>query len=146
ASPGPDGGPSPLVGRDRELAVLEDARAGAKQEPIRVHVFGEPGVGKSRLLRHFGAIATAEGDCVATVSPHPSGAPVPYWAVRELVPKLLGVDGTRLEALGTKESGVFLNPLERAGLSEIVAPTGIVGLDGKPRTGAVASAIATAVR
>src|SRR5678815_4066578 len=62
------------------------------------------------------------------------------------VPKLLGVDGTRLESLGTKESGVFLNPLERAGLSEIVAPTGIVGLDGKPRTGAVASAIATAVR
>ncbi|MEV1014774.1 AAA family ATPase [Micromonospora sp. NPDC049801] len=53
---------SVLVGRQREIAALHDAlgRAG-KGEPATVLVGGEAGVGKTRLLEDFAALATASG-------------------------------------------------------------------------------------
>src|SRR5262245_11605582 len=54
--------PAPLVGRERELAqltaALDQVSHGASQ---LVAVTGEPGIGKSRLVREFTAIARARG-------------------------------------------------------------------------------------
>ena len=45
-------GDRPLVGRDRELATIEAALAGAvRGEPAALLLHGEPGVGKTALLR-----------------------------------------------------------------------------------------------
>jgi DNA-binding CsgD family transcriptional regulator len=52
----------PLVGRDRELAVLERLLGEAKGgEPRFAQVTGEPGIGKSYLLAELGRRADADG-------------------------------------------------------------------------------------
>ena len=53
----------PLVGRDRELAVLRQAwdDVAIKRERRVVMITGEPGIGKSRLVEHMVATAVATG-------------------------------------------------------------------------------------
>ncbi len=54
-------GLTPLIGRHRELEQLEESWRQAKAGNIRlVNIVGEPGIGKSRLVHEFRAIA--EGD------------------------------------------------------------------------------------
>lgn len=51
-----------LIGRDRELETLEDALAAVRAGATRaIGVFGEPGIGKTALLRELGSWATAAG-------------------------------------------------------------------------------------
>ena len=66
-----DRGLTPLVGRERELGLLQEAfeRATAGQGQV-VFIVGEPGIGKSRLLHEFrqrvGDRATwLEGHCLS---------------------------------------------------------------------------------
>ncbi|MGH9009650.1 MAG: adenylate/guanylate cyclase domain-containing protein, partial [Acidimicrobiia bacterium] len=55
-------GAAPLVGREREMAVLEDALAMAEEGHTQVlGVVGEAGVGKSRLCDEFVRSAAARG-------------------------------------------------------------------------------------
>lgn len=55
-------GMSPLVGRERELAVFEDALAAATEGRAQVlGVVGEAGVGKSRLCDEFARSCVARG-------------------------------------------------------------------------------------
>ena len=56
-------GASPLVGRDRELALLASAWETATQEnrPYMVTLFGPPGIGKSRLSREFATHVESSG-------------------------------------------------------------------------------------
>jgi class 3 adenylate cyclase/tetratricopeptide (TPR) repeat protein len=56
-------GTSPLVGRERELELLRSlwARGVDEQRPHLVTLIGPPGIGKSRLCREVGAIATEGG-------------------------------------------------------------------------------------
>ena len=55
-------GASRLVGRERELAALEDALAGAIEGRCQVvGVVGEAGMGKSRLCDEFISSANARG-------------------------------------------------------------------------------------
>jgi serine/threonine-protein kinase len=135
-----------IIGRQREIDRLEALRAAAAGRLVRAHVQGEPGVGKTRLLAQLADIAVAAGDEVAHGRPHASLAPVPYEAVRMLVCALLDVTADRLAQLATKEAGIFVDALSRAGMAELVSPQGLAGTDGKPRAGAVAAALATAVR
>ena len=95
-------GRSHMVGRDRELAALDEALAAGGV----VTVTGEPGVGKSRLLaeaRHRAAGAWLQARCLSY------GAALPYWPFAELlrnedgpagdpfVSQLLGHGGSELE-------------------------------------------------
>jgi DNA-binding CsgD family transcriptional regulator len=75
----------PLLGRARELsrlsALLDEALAG---RPRVVLCSGEPGIGKTALLRRFADEAARRG--VSVVWPVPSGSPgpPPYWLWRHL--------------------------------------------------------------
>jgi ATP/maltotriose-dependent transcriptional regulator MalT len=50
-----------FVGRAEELAALVDILSGDDQAPSVAEVAGEPGIGKSRLLREFAGIAVSRG-------------------------------------------------------------------------------------
>ncbi|HXT35978.1 MAG TPA: ATP-binding protein [Chloroflexota bacterium] len=59
ASPRSPASSAPLVGRDRELVLLDRHVAG--QSPPVLLLAGQPGIGKSRLLREAAVIAGAQG-------------------------------------------------------------------------------------
>ena len=77
---------SPLLGRDRDLAMLDDLLAQAEQgHGQAAGIVGEPGVGKSRLLYEFcrslgpDRLRVLQSHCVAY------GTTIPYWPILELV-------------------------------------------------------------
>jgi class 3 adenylate cyclase/tetratricopeptide (TPR) repeat protein len=77
---------SPLVGRDRELAILEESLADAyvTQRCRLVTVVGDPGVGKSRLIHEFleehdADAVTLRGRCLAY------GDAITFWPIVEAV-------------------------------------------------------------
>jgi class 3 adenylate cyclase len=98
-SPVGDGVPAahgaPLVGRERELALLESVfeRVATDRHPHLITVYGDPGVGKSRLIAEFGALAArreprplvVRGRCL------PHGEGVPYWPLAEILKSHAGV-------------------------------------------------------
>ena len=89
---GRDGEESPLVGRDRELAILEQSLADAyvTQRCRLVTVVGEAGVGKSRLIHEFleehdADAVTLRGRCLAY------GDAITFWPVAEAVRMAAGI-------------------------------------------------------
>ena len=81
----------PFVGREEELELLHNTFARAERDR-RVHlltVFGEAGVGKSRLAREFTAgierATVLSGRCL------PYGEGVTYWALAEMVKAAAGI-------------------------------------------------------
>lgn len=135
---------SPLVGRSAELERLIELRARTREASVCVHVLGEAGVGKSRLLAELEDRLVREGDVVAVAAPHPSGAAVPYWPIRTLVSDLLGVDDAKLAQLARADDGG--DPLTQAGLAELLDARGLAGQPGTSRVDAVTIALAAAVR
>ena len=100
AATGSSAGPSraPLVGRTGELAQLRDllGRVQRKRGPHLATVIGDPGVGKSRLLRQFEQDLqsheleplTRHGRCL------PYGSSIVYWPLGEVIRAECGiVDG-----------------------------------------------------
>jgi class 3 adenylate cyclase/tetratricopeptide (TPR) repeat protein len=95
--PGADAGaaPTPFVGRDAELAVLQGAyrRMVAEASAQLVAIVGEPGVGKSRLVQEFRTfiggqpdrVAWRQGRCPAY------GDGVTFWALGEVVKAHAGI-------------------------------------------------------
>ena len=90
------GGLHPIfVGRDSELELLRATyrRAVAQQEPHLVTIVGEPGVGKTRLVRELGDVLAGEepaplrrtGRCL------PYGDGITYWALGEILREQLGL-------------------------------------------------------
>ncbi len=76
---------TPLVGRDHELELLENTFARAVRDR-RAHLFtvyGEPGVGKSRLTNEF--LATLEGTTILAGRCLPYGESITYWPLAEMV-------------------------------------------------------------
>ncbi|MEM6962274.1 MAG: AAA family ATPase, partial [Myxococcota bacterium] len=136
----------PFVGRTRELFVLEQARAMTMQgDSTCVFITGEAGVGKSRLAKEFARQCHENGDLIVATAPHPTGAPVPYHAVRELLCRLLNCDAEGLRQLAI-DPQTFSDPLARAGAAEVAEPKGLSGLPGRSRAGAVRAAVRSALR
>jgi transcriptional regulator with AAA-type ATPase domain/tetratricopeptide (TPR) repeat protein len=105
-----------FVGRQAELmllrGLLERAREGHGQ---LVSIIGEPGIGKSRLVREFvlslrpDAITVLTGQCVS------DGATAPYYLVLDVLRDVCGIEETdRFDAIETKARGV----LDRLGVGE----------------------------
>jgi class 3 adenylate cyclase/tetratricopeptide (TPR) repeat protein len=92
-----DGGPralrleAPLVGRDDELSLLENTytRVVKNKRAHLVTIFGEPGVGKSRLAREF--LETLEGATVLQGRCLPYGEGITYWPLAEMVKVSAGI-------------------------------------------------------
>ena len=82
---------APLVGRDTELELLENTYARTLRDG-RAHLFtvyGEPGVGKSRLAREF--VDSVEGASVLTGRCLPYGEGITYWPLAEMIKAATGI-------------------------------------------------------
>jgi len=84
---------SPLVGRESELAALQQAfdSALAERRCRLVSVLGAAGVGKSRLLAEFGALV-ADRATVLSGSCLPYGEGITYWPLAEVVRMAAAID------------------------------------------------------
>jgi tRNA A-37 threonylcarbamoyl transferase component Bud32/tetratricopeptide (TPR) repeat protein len=133
-----------LIGREEVFERLLSAVRG-NSGPARVmYIVGELGVGKTRLMAELASHVEREGYVVIESGPHPTGAPVPYGAIRRAVVQLLNVSEERLSALADEES-LWRDRVARAGIRELVNPEGVPGHEGVSRAGAVAAALARAV-
>jgi class 3 adenylate cyclase/tetratricopeptide (TPR) repeat protein len=82
---------APLVGRDAELDLLQNTYDRALRDR-RAHLFtiyGEPGVGKSRLAHEFSELI--EGATVLSGRSLPYGEGVTYWSLAEMVKCAAGI-------------------------------------------------------
>src|SRR5207237_136451 len=82
---------APLVGRDAELELLENTFARCLRDR-RAHLFtiyGDPGVGKSRLSREF--VGGLEGATVLAGRCLPYGEGITYWPLAEMVKAAAGI-------------------------------------------------------
>ena len=82
---------APLVGRDHELDLLENTFERARRGG-RAHLFtiyGEPGVGKSRLAREF--VGSLDGATVLFGRCLPYGEGITYWPLAEMVKAAAGI-------------------------------------------------------
>lgn len=136
-------GQRPLVGYDAHLARVEALQREHAGAPLWVELQGEAGVGKTRLLTELAERHAREDAVLAWSSAHPTGAPVPYHPIKELLASVLQVEP---DALHTLPDGALEDPLARAGLDEVLEPSGLAGRPATSRTGAVALALASAIR
>src|SRR5213079_890256 len=82
---------APFVGRDAELDLLHNTlqRTIRDRRPHVFTVYGDPGVGKSRLIREF--LAGVEGTTILTGRALPYGEGVTYWPLAEMVKAAAGI-------------------------------------------------------
>ena len=82
---------APLVGRDTELDLLENTfeRLVRNGRPHLFTIYGEPGVGKSRLAREF--VASIEGATVLSGRCLPYGEGITYWPIAEMIKASAGI-------------------------------------------------------
>jgi len=82
---------SPLVGRESELELLENTfgRTVRDRRASLFTLYGDPGVGKSRLAREF--VAGLEGATVLIGRCLPYGEGVTYWPLAEMVKASSGI-------------------------------------------------------
>ena len=89
---------APMVGRDRELALLATVldRVADEGRPHLVTIYGEPGVGKSRLTREFLGVAAerADGPAILRGRCLPYGSGVAYWPLAEILKARAGIRDT----------------------------------------------------
>jgi class 3 adenylate cyclase/tetratricopeptide (TPR) repeat protein len=83
---------APIVGRDVELGMLEASysRAVRNKRANLVTIYGEPGVGKSRLAREF--VESLEGATVLQGRSLPYGEGITYWPLAEMVKTSAGIN------------------------------------------------------
>jgi class 3 adenylate cyclase len=107
------GEPAPLVGRDEELSLLEIVfrRVAAEGRPHLVTVFGDPGVGKSRLVHELRIRTGVETPAPVWVRGRclPYGEGVTYWPLADILRRQAGV-------LHTDSPGVATGKVEETAL------------------------------
>jgi class 3 adenylate cyclase len=86
---------APMVGRSHELALLQSVfeRSVTERRPHLVTIYGEAGVGKTRLVEEFGAWTMELPDQPLVISGRclPYGEGVTYWPLAEILKGLAGV-------------------------------------------------------
>jgi class 3 adenylate cyclase/tetratricopeptide (TPR) repeat protein len=124
---------APMLGRDDELLLLRSQFDRARREgrPCLVTVFGQAGVGKSRLLDELAAeLAERDGDVETLVGRSPAyGASTAYAALAEIIRSRFGIAETAEpeDVLAHLRSG--MSELEEAGGGEadVLRVTALVG-------------------
>ncbi len=115
---------SPVVGRESDLAALEQAFEETRAAACRLATLvGAPGLGKSRLADLFttrlaGRAQVVQGACL------PYGDGVTYWPIRTVVKDLAGVDSTDIQPEARSKVASLLPDErgdERARAVEVVA-------------------------
>ena len=98
-------GSEQIVGRAAELGALDDALDEvATGRFVSLQVVGEPGMGKTRLLRELADRADTRGHLVL-VAARPSSDELPFWVfVDALDDYPEGLEPRRLEALGERDA------------------------------------------
>jgi DNA-binding SARP family transcriptional activator/class 3 adenylate cyclase len=128
---------TPFVGRKDELAVLQGVyRRAVREASVQVvTVTGEPGVGKSRLVRELFSFVDGQPDLVDWRQGRclPYGDGVTYWALGEIVKAEAGIlesdgPGEAADKLAAAVEAVEERPNEREWLQARLAP--LVGLSG----------------
>jgi class 3 adenylate cyclase len=102
--------PVPMVGRERELAVLKGIweRVSGERRPHLVTVFGPAGIGKSRLALELMEHAGSQGGRVLRGRSMPYGASSPYGAFAQHVKQVAKVyDSDELDEARTKLSAAM---------------------------------------
>ena len=91
---GVEGLEAPLIGRDHEMALLEAiaARVKAERIPQLVTLFGQAGVGKSRLVREFAQRVRPTRELRGRCLPYGDG--IGYWPLTEIAKTAAGVRET----------------------------------------------------
>jgi class 3 adenylate cyclase/tetratricopeptide (TPR) repeat protein len=87
---------TPMVGRDVELAMLKElyGRTMRDRSPTLVTVVGEPGIGKSRIVRELARYIDSLTDIIVTWRQGrclPYGEGVSFWALSEIVRAHAGI-------------------------------------------------------
>jgi class 3 adenylate cyclase/tetratricopeptide (TPR) repeat protein len=102
-------GRTPLVGRQRELALLTDAlgRVRSDERPQLVTLVGVPGIGKSRLVHELSQVVDEDPELIVWRRGRslPYGEGVAYWALGEIVKAQAGI----LESDGADEAAAKLS-------------------------------------
>lgn len=138
-----------IVGRHAELNTFDGLLKSAQKRLAWLHVSGEPGTGKTRLLREFVAHAESSQVLVLVTAPHASRAPVPYAAVVPVVSSLLDVAPESLEDYMREHlpsRGELSHPLIKAAMGELAHPRGVIGADAASAADAVAELLALLLR
>ncbi len=112
--------PLPLVGRDDDLAWLEQRRADARTGLAAARIVGDSGMGKTRLMREFLLISAAAGDTVVVTGPDPTWADVSYHALRKAIRALAGLTSESAQ----REEWSTASPEARAGLKQLFGKGG----------------------
>jgi len=108
-------GTGPFIGRDEELALLVSLfeRAVREARPYLVTVFGEAGIGKSRLLAELGEALGERADRVEMlVGRSPAyGTSTTYAALGEILRERFGVSRTEPPAVGVSKLAAGIEEL-----------------------------------
>ncbi len=84
----------PFAGRENEMRSLNGLFTRACSDQAQcVVLFGEPGIGKSRLISEFCRIAGLDGATTASVSLQPNDAYRPFGTFTDLLPSLIAMPG-----------------------------------------------------
>jgi DNA-binding SARP family transcriptional activator/class 3 adenylate cyclase len=129
---------TPFIGRQDELDLLKQIHARTVRESTvqLVTITGEPGVGKSRLVREFAAFLHAQEQLVSWRQGRclPYGERIAFWALGEVVKAEAGIlesdDPQAATAkLAAAVTAVVEEPAERDWVTSRLAP--LVGLAGQ---------------
>jgi class 3 adenylate cyclase/tetratricopeptide (TPR) repeat protein len=110
---------APMVGRDTELDLLRSVyeRAARERRPHLVTIYGEAGVGKSRLTREFLAWSSSREEPPTSLAGRclPYGDGITYWPLAEILKthaSILDSDPTDLAIEKVRKAGRDLLTLE----------------------------------
>lgn len=123
------GGETPLIGRRREVALLEGAlETAADGRGLLVGLSGEAGIGKSRMALELRARAEAQGFDTGWATALSFASAFPYHLVAQLVEHLLqqGPDASVGDALRSSITGAEREGLDRwaAALADVTGTAG----------------------